>query len=113
MKGELERDILSLGFPRVAFIRPGVLVGSREQLRWFEAAGDLLGKGLRTVFGPAATDCWSQPGWWVARAATRAAIEEQLWPAAVADGDDHAGSKVWAVTQADIVKLAKEAGEKY
>ena len=115
MKGELERDILPLGFPRVAFIRPGVFVGERDQTRWAEVAGHWLEKSLRTVFGPATTECWSQPAWWVARVTGRVAVEDQLWTAAAADGvlDDHAGNKVWRVSQAEVVRLAKEAGEKH
>ena len=36
MKGDLERDIMKLSFPKVTFIRPGLLKGPRSQKRIFE-----------------------------------------------------------------------------
>lgn len=36
MKGDLERDVIKLSFPKLTIIRPGLLKGPREQKRFFE-----------------------------------------------------------------------------
>jgi uncharacterized protein YbjT (DUF2867 family) len=36
MKGELERDLAALGYPRLYLLRPGPLDGAREEPRWVE-----------------------------------------------------------------------------
>ncbi len=43
MKGDLERDVMKLAFPKATFIRPGILKGPRSQIRLFEHnAGKIL-----------------------------------------------------------------------
>jgi uncharacterized protein YbjT (DUF2867 family) len=43
MKGDLERDLMKLGFPKITIIRPGLLKGPRSQKRFFEQnAGKIL-----------------------------------------------------------------------
>lgn len=43
MKGDLERDVMKLGFPKITLIRPGLLKGPRSQKRFFEQnAGRIL-----------------------------------------------------------------------
>ncbi len=43
MKGDLERDVMKLGFPKLTIIRPGLLKGPRSQKRFFEQnAGKIL-----------------------------------------------------------------------
>lgn len=43
MKGDLERDVMKLGFPKITIIRPGLLKGLRAQKRFFEQnAGKIL-----------------------------------------------------------------------
>ncbi len=36
MKGDLERDVMKLSFPKLTIIRPGLLKGPRSQKRFFE-----------------------------------------------------------------------------
>lgn len=48
MKGELERDVEALGFPRTRFIRPGPLDGNRAEPR----AGERLMLGLLRPLSP-------------------------------------------------------------
>lgn len=36
MKGDLERDVMKLSFPKISIIRPGLLKGPREQPRFLE-----------------------------------------------------------------------------
>lgn len=43
MKGDLERDVMKLGFSKITIIRPGLLKGPRSQKRFFEQnAGKIL-----------------------------------------------------------------------
>jgi uncharacterized protein YbjT (DUF2867 family) len=43
MKGDLERDVMKLGFAKITIIRPGLLKGPRTQKRFFEQnAGKIL-----------------------------------------------------------------------
>lgn len=43
MKGDLERDVMKLAFPKITMIRPGILKGPRAQKRFVEYnAGKLL-----------------------------------------------------------------------
>lgn len=57
MKGELERDVAKLGFTSLSFLRPGLLVGDREQPRLGERVAEsvlsLIGglPGLANVRG--------------------------------------------------------------
>lgn len=37
MKGDLERDVMKLSFPKITIIRPGLLKGPRAQKRFFES----------------------------------------------------------------------------
>lgn len=51
MKGDLERDIMKLSFPKVTFIRPGLLKGPRAQKRIFEHNSGALLSFLPTIPG--------------------------------------------------------------
>lgn len=51
IKGELERDVCALGFPRVRILRPGILDGDREQRRPAEHAAATVMQALRFVPG--------------------------------------------------------------
>jgi len=46
VKGELERDILGLGFESVSIFRPSLLLGDRRDFRLGEAVGQVLGRWL-------------------------------------------------------------------
>jgi uncharacterized protein YbjT (DUF2867 family) len=43
VKGETERDIEALGFPRVTIVRPSLLLGPRAEFRLVEAVGRIAG----------------------------------------------------------------------
>lgn len=72
MKGELERDVEALGFPRARFLRPGLLDGERREhragerwaLRIARPLAPLLPAGVRPIHAAV-----------VARAAVRAAFD--------------------------------------
>jgi uncharacterized protein YbjT (DUF2867 family) len=44
VKGELERDLLGLGFDSVSIFRPSLLLGDRQEFRPGEAVGQVLGR---------------------------------------------------------------------
>ena len=51
MKGELDRDVSALGFPRCRILRPGILDGDRGESRPMEKLGLGAMRGLRFVSG--------------------------------------------------------------
>ncbi len=51
MKGELEREVRALGFPRLRILRPGILAGDREEARPAEHAAAVLMQGMKFVPG--------------------------------------------------------------
>ncbi|KAK9455228.1 NAD dependent epimerase/ dehydratase-like protein [Dipodascopsis uninucleata] len=49
MKGLLEKDVIDLGFERTIILRPGLIIGDRNEKRAAEHAAQILFKGLRSV----------------------------------------------------------------
>ena len=98
MKGELDDSVSKLGFKHTVVLRPGLLVGTRENSRPTEAAlhkiANLMG-GVRDGL----KDFWAQDAEVVARAAVAAAQE-------CTDGRRKDG--VWIVDQAEIVRLGRK-----
>jgi len=43
LKGEVERDIISLGLPSLSIFRPSLLLGERQELRLAEKIGEVFG----------------------------------------------------------------------
>lgn len=48
VKGETERDLKEVGFESIIILRPSMLMGERKEFRF----GELVGKGLMSVFNP-------------------------------------------------------------
>jgi uncharacterized protein YbjT (DUF2867 family) len=48
VKGETERDLQDIGFESLIILRPSMLMGERKEFRF----GELVGKGVMTVFNP-------------------------------------------------------------
>lgn len=48
VKGEVERDLEQLGFDSLIILRPSLLMGDRDEFRF----GELIGKGMMTIFNP-------------------------------------------------------------
>lgn len=48
VKGETERDLEEIGFETLIILRPSMLMGERKEFR----LGELIGKGVMTVFNP-------------------------------------------------------------
>ncbi|QDS73796.1 hypothetical protein FKW77_005824 [Venturia effusa] len=97
MKGDLEDAVKTIGFKHTVILRPGVLVGNREDSRPAEFA-------LRKVagfFGAISCrlkDFWAQDSDVIARAAVHASLE-------CLNGNKADG--VWEISQAEIVKLGR------
>ncbi|MBA4260942.1 MAG: NAD-dependent dehydratase [Comamonadaceae bacterium] len=51
-KGELERDLQTLGYPSLTLVRPGLIGGQRPAVRPGERFGVLLGQALRPLLPP-------------------------------------------------------------
>jgi uncharacterized protein YbjT (DUF2867 family) len=96
MKGELEDDTIKLGFKHVVILRPGLIVGDRDDSRPAEFA-------LRKIAGYMGAiglkDAWAQDADMIAMAAVKAA---EL----CIEGKRDEGT--WILAQSDIVKLGKE-----
>ena len=98
MKGELEDAVMALGFPHTVILRPGLIVGDRNDSRPAEAIFRGFAKGLRSLT-PALTNFWAQDADGIARAAINAGVQ-------CMEGKKEAG--VWEVGQGEIVTLGKE-----
>ncbi|KAF1941646.1 NAD dependent epimerase/dehydratase family protein-like protein [Clathrospora elynae] len=97
MKGELEDAIKGLEFKHTVILRPGLIVGERNDSRPPEAALRGLAKGLRSLT-PALTDFWAQDASVIARAAVNAGVQ-------CVEGQKEGG--VWMMDMGEIVKLGK------
>jgi uncharacterized protein YbjT (DUF2867 family) len=98
MKGELEDAVKALEFKHTVIVRPGLIVGERNDSRPPEAALRGLAKGLRSLT-PKLTDWWAQDASMIARAAVNAGVQ-------CMEGKREAG--VWNLEMGDIVALGKE-----
>jgi len=96
MKGEIEDAIKELGFEHTVILRPGLLVGSREESRPAEA----IMRGVANCLGSVAhvlKDTWAQDAEVVGKAAVSAGLQ------ALEGGKP----KVWEIGQSEIVKLGR------
>ncbi|GME51027.1 NmrA-like protein [Neofusicoccum parvum] len=97
MKGELEDAVTALGFEHTVLVRPGMIVGARDEARLAEAALRKLA-GLAGMLGNAFKDPWAQDAEVIARAAVNAGVQ-------CVEGKKEKG--VWVVGQSDIVRLGR------
>ena len=98
MKGELEDAVKGLGFRYTVILRPGLIVGEREDTRVVEGVVRRLA-GWAGMLGNGAKDFWAQDAEVIARAAVRAGVE-------CVEGKREEG--VWVLEQGDIVRLGKK-----
>ncbi|KAF1998549.1 NAD(P)-binding protein [Amniculicola lignicola CBS 123094] len=99
MKGELEDAVKKLGFKHVVILKPGLIVGAREDSRPTEYLLRVVAGGLKKVSG-ALVDPWAQDAEAIARAAVRAGLD-------CVEGKREAEG-VWEVGQGEIVRLGKK-----
>ncbi|KAK2627166.1 hypothetical protein QTJ16_003132 [Diplocarpon rosae] len=97
MKGELEESVREIGFEHTVIVRPGLLVGEREESRPAEAFFRNVANGLGAISGGVLKDFWAQDAEVVARAGVSAGLQ-------ALQGDK---PKVWVLSQADVVRLGK------
>lgn len=98
MKGQLEDEVQKLGFEHCVILRPGVIVGEREDSRPAEFVVRSIAKFAGNV-SQALKDPWAQDAEVIARAAINAGKE-------CIDGKREKGT--WMLSQAEIVRLGKE-----
>ena len=115
MKGTLEQEVSAMPFDRVVIVRPGLIVGERQEGRAVEGSLRALAKRLGAVSGGRLKDFWAQDADVIARAAVVAGVmaAEGRVPAAAAAATTSCGGggkdgKVWVVDQKQILKLGKE-----
>ncbi|CUS13009.1 unnamed protein product [Tuber aestivum] len=106
MKGELEDAVIEIGFEKMAILRPGLIVGSREKARLLDYPLHGVANLLGAISGGKLKDVWAQDADTIGKAAVRVALEEGVWEG---KGKQEGGKTVWHLTQADIVALGKHA----
>lgn len=106
MKGELEDEVSALGFEKCVLLRPGLIVGERESKRTLEQPLHSVANFMGWL-SPAMKNCWAQDAGTIARAAVRAALEEDVWTGRQTKEGKN-GGKVWVMGQAEIVELGLE-----
>ncbi|KAF4546756.1 NmrA-like family protein [Lasiodiplodia theobromae] len=97
MKGELEDAVKALGFDHTVILRPGVILGNRQDSRPAEFAVRKVA-GLVGMFGSGFKDFWAQEAEVIAKAAVAAGLQ-------CVEGKREKG--VWEVQQKDIVRLGR------
>lgn len=97
MKNGVEDAVKALDFDQAVILKPGVILGQREQSRAAEGVVQTLVRGLGRL-SQAAQDTLGQDADVIARAAVAAARLA---------GEGKAPSKYWVVEAADIVRLGR------
>lgn len=97
MKAELEEAVTALGFEHTVILRPGLIVGSREDSRPPEAAFRGVAKFMGAISGGLLKDFWAKDVEIIGRAAVSAGLK------ALEDGSP----KVWKLEQSEIIKLGR------
>lgn len=96
MKGELEDSVMALGFEHTVILRPGLILGAREESRPVEAAARMIA-GFVGLLGDVFKDPWAQNADVIGKAAIKSGLQALEGKA----------EKVWIVRQSDIVKLGR------
>lgn len=99
MKGELEEAVKDLGFEHTVILRPGLIVGQREDSRPPEYAFRKIAGVAGIVSSAWLKDFWAQDADVIAKAAVSAGLQ-------CVEGK--VDNKVWLLSQSDIVRLGKK-----
>ena len=97
MKAELEEAVQALGFPHTVILKPGLLVGAREDSRPAEAAARKVA-GVLGGLSKGLTDWWAQDVDVIGKAAVAAGLQ-------CVERKREEG--LWVVGQKDIVRLGR------
>ena len=98
MKGELDEAVKAIGFAHTVILKPGLLVGARNDSRPGEFAARKVASLLGAVSGNKLKDSWAQDAEVVARAAVKAGLR-------AAKGEY--SEAVTVLGQSDIVRLGR------
>ena len=104
MKAELEEEVVKLGFDHTVLLKPGLLLGPREEKRLAEGVMQSVARGMRAVGGGMLTDWWAQDAAVIGRAAVKAGL---MCVEGRGEGKVTDGKEVWAVDQAGMIRLGK------
>ncbi|KAL9579595.1 MAG: hypothetical protein Q9212_005019 [Teloschistes hypoglaucus] len=99
LKGEIEDAVKALDFPHTVIVKPGLLVGKRQEGRLVESVLQTICRGMRMISQTYLTDWWAQDVDVIGRATVAAALE-------CAEGKREKG--VWLVEANDILRLGKQ-----
>ncbi|KAL8705481.1 MAG: hypothetical protein Q9201_001412 [Fulgogasparrea decipioides] len=99
MKGELEDAVKALDIPHTVIVKPGLLVGTRQDIRLVEAVLRTAAKALGTISKSWLVDPWAVDVDVVGRAAVAAALE-------CSEGKREKG--VWILSQSEIFRLGRQ-----
>ncbi|KAK3673996.1 Protein fmp52, mitochondrial [Recurvomyces mirabilis] len=102
MKGELEDAIKALEFDHMIIVRPGLLVGSRNDTRTAEFALQKVASFMGSISGSKLKDFWAQDADTVARAAIKAGMDAL---------EGKQAEKVRVLSQSDIIRLGRMEGK--
>jgi nucleoside-diphosphate-sugar epimerase len=97
MKGELEEAVKQLGFEHTVILRPGLIVGQREDSRPPEFVFRKIA-GWAGMVNESLKNFWAQDADVIAKAAISAALQCH---------EGKVQEKVWMLNQSDIVRLGK------
>ncbi|KAI4167643.1 MAG: hypothetical protein LQ343_007061 [Gyalolechia ehrenbergii] len=75
MKGELEDAVKTLDFPHTVIMKPGLLVGARQDSRPVETALRIIANALGMISKPWLKNWWAQDVDLIGRAAVAAALQ--------------------------------------
>ena len=98
MKGELEDEVKKLDFPFTVILKPGLLLGSREDSRPAEAIARVIGSALGKLSNGWLTDRFAIDADVVAKAAVNAGMQCL---------EGKRAEKLWIVSQSEIIRLGK------
>ena len=98
MKAELEEQVKMLGFPHTVIVRPGLLMGQRQETRAAEGVLRAIAKAMGAVSKPLLMDWWAVDADVVSRAAMSAGFT-------CAEGKREEG--VWIIEQSEIIRLGR------
>nr|POE49035.1 protein fmp52, mitochondrial [Quercus suber] len=98
MKGELEEAVEALDFDHTVIVRPGLIIGNRQELRTAELVLQKIARAAGSVSGNRLKDFWAQDADVIAKAAVRAGLDSL---------EGREPGKVRLVTQADVIKLGR------
>ena len=100
MKGQIEEDVIALGFERTVILRPGLISGTREESRPLEAAARYLA-GFAGKLHSSLKDSWAQDAEVIGKAAVNAGVR-------ALEGNVPEGSeKVWILHGNEILQVGK------